>query len=208
MPRIEERYHLKAEETTVKDQEGEEYLQKAPCIVLISNVPEEEEGDMDLVRTYKGQQVVENSFRELKSPGMASVICLKNPERIRALSMLLSLSLLIRAVIQYRMREGLKETQKEKPGEKLRAGWGGRVLEKPTCRLLYEHSVNCYFEKEESGVYSYAWPGMETGERVEPLLKLLKITLDELTGYKPTMMGERGSYAPKQTVIISIEAIL
>ena len=94
MPQIEERYHLKAEETTVKDQEVEEYLQKASCIVLISNVPEEEEGDIDLVRTYKGQQVVENSFRELKSPGMASVIYLKNPERIKALSMLLSLSLL------------------------------------------------------------------------------------------------------------------
>ena len=182
VPQIEERYHLKAEETTVKDQEVEEYLQKASCIVLISNVPEEEEGDIDLVRTYKGQQVVENSFRELKSPGMASVIYLKNPEMIKALSMLLSLSLLIRAVIQYRMREGLKETQKEKPGEKLRAGWGGRVLEKPTYRLLYEHSVNCYFEKEESGVYSYAWPSMETRERVEPLLKLLKITLDELIG--------------------------
>jgi transposase len=182
VPQIEERYHLKAEETTVKDQEGEEYLKKASCIVLISNVPEEEDGDIDLMWTYKDQQVVENSFRELKSPDMASVIYLKNPEMIKALSMLLSPSLLIRAVIQYQMREGLKETQKEKPGVKLRAGWGGRVLEKPTYRLLYEHSVNCYFEKEKSGVYSYAWPSMETRERVEPLLKLLEITLDELIG--------------------------
>lgn len=125
-------------------------------------------------------RIVENSFRELKSPSMASVIYLKNPERIKALSMLLSLSLLIRAIIQYRMREGLKEFQKENPAKKLRAGWGGRVLEKPTYRLLYEHSVNCYFEKEERGVYSYAWPSVEAEERVEPLLKLLKITLDKL----------------------------
>lgn len=180
MPQIEEKYHLKAEEITAK--EREEYLQKSSCIVLISNVTEEEEGEKELVETYKGQQVVENSFRELKSPSMASVIYLKNPERIKALSMLLSLSLLIRAIIQYRMREGLKEYQKETPAKKLRAGWGGRVLEKPTYRLLYEHSINCYFEKEGRGVYSYARPSVEARERVEPLLKLLKITLDELIG--------------------------
>ena len=79
MPQIEEKYHLKAEEITAK--EREEYLQKSSCIVLISNVTEEEEGEKELVETYKGQQVVENSFRELKSPSMASVIYLKNPDR-------------------------------------------------------------------------------------------------------------------------------
>ncbi|MDE7478564.1 MAG: transposase, partial [Lachnospiraceae bacterium] len=100
VPKIEERYHLKSGEISVKEKERDEYLQKASCIVLISNVDEEEQGDIELVRIYKGQQVVENSFRELKSPSMASVIYLKNPERIKALSMLLSLALLIRAIIQ------------------------------------------------------------------------------------------------------------
>ena len=165
-----------------KEKEREEYLQKESCIVLISNIGEEEQGDKELVQIYKGQQVVENSFRELKSPSMASVIYLKNPERIEALGMLLSLSLLIRAIIQYRMREGLKEFNHENPGAKLRAGWGGRVLETPTYRLLYEHSINCYFEKEEEGVYSYAWSSVETRERVETLLKLMKITLGDLIG--------------------------
>lgn len=180
VPKIEEKYHLKPVEITVNDEERDKYLQKASCIVLISNVGEEEQGDTELVRIYKGQQVVENSFRELKSPSMASVIYLKNPDRIRALSMLLSLSLLIRAVIQYRMREGLKEFKEKNPNVKLRAGWGGRTLENPTYRLLYEHSVNCYFEKEDKGIYSYAWPSSETRERVETLLNLMKITLDEL----------------------------
>lgn len=146
-------FHVEKE---VKEKEWDEYMQKASCIVLISNVGEEEQGDMELVQIYKGQQVVENSFRELKSPSMASVIYLKNPERIKALSMLLSLSLLIRAIIQYQMREGLKEFNNENPSVKLRAGWGGRPLEKPTYRLLYEHSVNCYFEREDEGIYSYA----------------------------------------------------
>lgn len=76
------------------------------CIVLISNVGEEVSGKRELLQTYKGQQVVEISFRELKSPSMASVIYLKNPERIQTLSMLLSFALLVRAIIQYRMRRG------------------------------------------------------------------------------------------------------
>lgn len=70
VPKIEERYHLKSEEISVKEKDRDEYLQKASCIVLISNVPEEEQGNTELVRIYKGQQVVENSFRELKSPSI------------------------------------------------------------------------------------------------------------------------------------------
>ena len=130
-----------------KEKERDEYLKKASCIVLISNVREEEQEDIELVQIYKGQQVVENSFRELKSSSMASVIYLKNSERIKALSMLLSLSHLIRSIIQYQMREGLKEFNNENPGVKLRAGWGGRTLENPTYRLLYEHSVYFFFDQ-------------------------------------------------------------
>lgn len=180
VPRIEERYRLKVGEVSVKEKEGEEYLQKNSCIVLISNVGETEAGSRELLQTYKGQQVVENSFRELKSPSMASVIYLKNPKRIEALGMLLSFALLVRAIIQYRMREGLKKFNEENPGVKLRAGWGGRPLESPTYKLLYEHSVNCYFEKEALGVYSYAWSSIETKERVGILLSLMGINLEEL----------------------------
>ncbi len=68
VPRIEEIYRLKSGEVSVKEKECDEYLQRASCIVLISNVGEEEQGDMELVWIYKGQQTVENSFRELNPP--------------------------------------------------------------------------------------------------------------------------------------------
>ena len=142
---IEEKYRLRAKAISQKEKEAEYDLRKNSRIVLISNVGEEVAGNRKLPQTYKGQQVVENSFRELKSPSMASVIYLKNPERIQALSMLLSFALLVRAIIQYRMREGLKKFKEKHPGEVLRAGWGGRNLERPTYKLLYEHSANCYF---------------------------------------------------------------
>ncbi|WP_373262907.1 hypothetical protein [Hungatella hathewayi] len=147
--------------------------------MLISNAPGQY-SDRELVETYKGQQVVENSFRELKSLSMASVVYLKNTDRIEALGMLLTFSLLIRAIIQYRLREGLREYQEKNPEGELRVGWGNRPLKNPTYRLLYEHSVNCYFEKEGCREYSFAWPTVETKERMSILLELLGIGLEEL----------------------------
>lgn len=57
---------------------------------------------------------------------------------------------------------------------------GNRPLKNPTYRLFYEHSVNCYYEKEEIGNYSYAWPTMETKQRVETLLMLMGVSLESL----------------------------
>lgn len=178
-PKIEESYHIHVTQIRPREKECDEFLKRESCIVLISNAPETY-SDRELVATYKGQQVVENSFRELKNPSMASVIYLKNPRRIEALSMLLTFSLLIRAIIQYRLREGLREYQEANPGKELRVGWGNRPLKNPTYKLLYEHGYNCYFEKDGPGMYSYAWPSVETCERMSVLLGLLKINLEEL----------------------------
>lgn len=178
-PTQEESYQIRVTEIRAKEQECEELLKRESCIVLISNASESY-SNRDLLTTYKGQQVVENSFRELKSPSMASVIYLKNPKRIEALSMLLTFSLLVRAIIQYRLREGLKEYQEKNPGEELRVGWGNRPLKNPTYKLLYEHGSNCYFEREGSCQYSFAWPSIETRDRMTALLKLMKVTLEEL----------------------------
>lgn len=150
VPKIEERYRLRAEAISQKEKEAEYDLRKNSCIVLISNVGEEVAGNRKLLQTYKGQQVVENSFRELKSPSMASVIYLKNPERIQALSMLLSFVLLVRAIIQYRMRERLKKFKEKHPGEVLRAGWGGRNLERLiNCCMSIARTVILKKKREE-----------------------------------------------------------
>lgn len=178
-PKIEESFHIHVIGIEEREEECERFLRKESCIMLISNAPEKY-SDRELLETYKGQQVVENSFRELKSPRLASVIYLKKPERVEALGMLLTFSLLIRAIIQYRLREGLREYKEREPEGELRVGWGNSVLKTPTYRLLYEHSINCYFEKEALGEYSFAWPTVETKERVSVLLNLYGIELEEL----------------------------
>ena len=70
--------------------------------------------------------------------------------------------------------------EEREPEGELRVGWGNSVLNTPTYRLFYEYSVNCYFEKEGLGEYSFAWPTVETKERVSVLLNLYGIELEEL----------------------------
>ena len=178
-PIIKETYHLKVTKIARSESACQEFLQRETCFVLISNVTDDI-SDADLLKIYKGQQVVENSFRALKSPQLASVIYLKDQTRIQVLTMLLTLSLLIRALIQHRMRDGLKAYQETHPGETIRAGWGGRILKAPTYKLFYEHSINCYFEQETEGQYSFAWPSVATQSRVELLLVFMGLSLEQL----------------------------
>ena len=178
-PIVTETYHLHMEKATKSESACQVFLQQESYFVLISNVTDGM-SDEDLLKTYKGQHVVENSFRLLKSPQLASVIYLKNQTRIQALNMLLTFSLLLRALIQYRLREGLKTFKEEHPNEEIYAGWAGRPLKNPTFKLLYEHSINCCFERECLGKYSFGWLSLDTRERVEPLLRLMNLSLELL----------------------------
>ena len=178
-PQLEESYHLHVAAVSKNETICRDFMYTESCIVLISNVIEGMNDD-ELIKTYKGQHIVENSFRALKSPQLASVIYLKKPGRVKVLTMLLTFSLLVRALIQYRLRVGLKDYTEKNPQVVLRAGWGGRILERPTFKLFYEHAVNCYFERISWNEYRFEWPTVETRVRVEPLLMLLGLSLKQL----------------------------
>jgi len=178
-PIIEETYKVVVEQIQRNDETCRVFMQNESSFVLISNVFDEL-SDKDLLATYKGQQIVENSFRLLKQPQLASAIYLKNPTRIRGLSMILSFALLIRAIIQYRLRDGLSKYKQENPDKKLYVGWNGRELTAPTYKLLYEHSFDCYFEREGYGKYSFAWPYVESEQRVGTLLRLMNLDVLDL----------------------------
>jgi transposase len=178
-PKIVETFRVADVEISNDEEICKLFMQNESCFVLISSVLDGMD-NRELLATYKGQQVVENSFRQLKHPQLASVMYLKSPQRLKALSMVLSFSLLIRAVIQHRMREGLSKFREENPGAKLKVGWNGRELANPTYMLLYEHSFDCYFEREERGKYSFEWPYVESEERVGALLSLMGLDVLDL----------------------------
>ena len=82
---------------------------------------------------YKSQQRVERGFRFLKSPEFLSdSLFLKNPERIEALLMLMTLSLMVYAALEYSIRKELKNSNKTFPNQV------GNPINNPTTRWVFE----------------------------------------------------------------------
>jgi transposase len=91
--------------------------------------------DEALLTAYKGQSMVERGFRFLKEPMFhASSFFLKSVKRIMALLMIMTLSLMVYAALEYRSRECLKKQGETFPDQK------GKGTERPTARWIF-----CYF---------------------------------------------------------------
>ncbi|GGB35102.1 hypothetical protein GCM10011502_05220 [Oceanisphaera marina] len=83
-----------------------------------------------LLATYKSQQAVERGFRFLKSPEfLTSSLFLKKPERIEALLMVMTCSLMIYAALEHRIRQSLRQEalsfpdMRKKPSQNPTARW-------------------------------------------------------------------------------------
>ena len=116
---------------------NEEYIkqkqyQKSGLFILATNdmtlTPKE------LLDEYKSQQRVERGFRFLKSPQFLSdAMFLKNPERIEAMLMIMTLSLLIYSALEYKIRSELKAKNKTFPNQL------GKPVQNPTARWIFEN---------------------------------------------------------------------
>lgn len=86
---------------------------KVGMFILATNDTDNEALTMAaLLAHYKSQQKVERGFRFLKSPEfLTSSIFLKKPERIEALLMIMTLSLLVYASLEHKIREQLAQTE-------------------------------------------------------------------------------------------------
>lgn len=98
--------------------------------ILGTNDLSEKLGMQFLLDEYKSQQAVERGFRFLKSPDfLTSSLFLKKPERIEALLMIMTCSLMIYAGIEHLIRRRLTETNtffpdmKKKPTQQPTAKW-------------------------------------------------------------------------------------
>jgi transposase len=149
--------------------------QEEECFVLITSIEKSELDGAEILRQYKSQIVVEMQFKLLKEPALASAIYIKTPERINALVMLLNISLLIRALIQFILRKNLKESQEEAP----RIGWDRKKLENPTIKFIIDALQHSYLTKEPDGSYYYDFCNKEHNLRVTTILKLLGITVED-----------------------------
>lgn len=153
----------------------EKFRNEEECFVLITSVEESELNGYDILRQYKDQIIVEVQFRLLKEPAVASTIFLKTPERINALIMLLNISLLIRALIQYKIRKSIKESKEEIPG----IGLNNKKLENPTVKFVIESLQHSYLIREKEDTYSYGFYSDRHRLRVTTILKLLDISIED-----------------------------
>lgn len=175
-PKIESIWHLhiriEGEDTIAV----ENLRQEEECFVLITGIAKDEMDGADVLRQYKDQSIVEVQFKLLKEPALAATIFLKTPERINALVMLLNVSLLIRALIQYKVRKSVTETQEELP----RIGWDNRKLENPTIKFVVEVLQNNCLTKIAEDTYHYDFCNELHRLRVTTIFRLLGMTIEEL----------------------------
>lgn len=146
--KIETKWQLRIELTGENQETMETLKRKEECFVLVTNVDKTASDARDILGNYKNQAVVEIQYRLLKEPCIASVIYLDTPDRIRAMVMLLGISLLIRALVQYKLRKGYQECEKELP----KIGWNRAKLQPNITMFFFICALNNHaFVREKKG---------------------------------------------------------
>jgi transposase len=102
-------------------------------ILATNELDVEKLSDKEVISDYKDQSKVERGFRFMKDPFFqASSIFLKNPQRLVAVMMIMTLSLFVYAAIEHRVRQVLDKNQASIPDQK------GKPTKRPTARWMFE----------------------------------------------------------------------
>ena len=157
----------------------ERFRQTEECFVLITNVSKDKLNMREILEHYKGQIVVEKDFKFFKEPCIASVIYLKTPERIKALVMLLGVSLLLRGLIQYKMRKGYQKAIEDNI-ELPRVGWRSTELQSTLTVnfLMYAFNKSKFIKNGQNSYIYYIEDKMKP--RIVTLLQLMDLEVTDL----------------------------
>jgi len=109
-------------------------LARKSCFIVATNQLDQDElSDAELLQTYRDQQKVERGFRFLKDPQfMASTLFLKSVKRVMALTVVMTLCLLVYAALEYRIRKALREAKETFPNQL------GQPVTNPTARWVFQ----------------------------------------------------------------------
>ena len=108
---------------------AEAVMSREDCFVLV-HTGKEPIGAAELLRSYKGQSVVETRFPFLKDPAWADVFFVKLPHRVEALGYVFLLALLVWSLWERRVRANLRESS-DGPFR----DWNGTVRKNPTAMV-------------------------------------------------------------------------
>jgi len=109
-------------------------LARKSCFIVATNQLDQDQlSDAELLQTYQDQQKVERGFRFLKDPQfMASTLFLKSVKRVMALTVIMTLCLLVYAALEYRIRKALREAKETFPNQL------GQPVTNPTARWVFQ----------------------------------------------------------------------
>ena len=107
-------------------------VKKGKFIIATNELDSAKLPDLKLFKAYKNQGKVERGFRFIKDPHfMASTVFIKKPERVEAILMIMTLSLMVYAALEMRLRNKLEESKQQIPDQK------GKLINKPTMRWVF-----------------------------------------------------------------------
>jgi len=131
VPEIITQYTVKVVGSDPDDLRIEQFTQSEESFVLITNVPQSELSDREVLRKYKSQCIVERSFSSLKRPMMVHPPFLKKPIRVEGLMSLIYIAMLFQSVMVAMARQRVKLI-----GELPKIQYAKRTLDDPTYDLL------------------------------------------------------------------------
>jgi len=119
-------------------QHYQQRLKRKSCFILATNQTDRTRMDgHQMLADYKNQQKVERGFRFLKDPMfLASSVFLKSPKRIMALTMVMTVCLLVYAALEHRIRKSLADTDTTFPNQT------GKMINNPTVRWVFQYFQN------------------------------------------------------------------
>ena len=106
---------------------------KGRFILATNDMDSKSYSDEQMLNEYKEQQNVEGGFRFLKDPWfMLDSIFLKTPKRIEALMMVMTLSLMVYNISQFKLRSELKKQDETLPNQL------NKQVQNPTMRWIFQ----------------------------------------------------------------------
>ncbi|GGI96476.1 hypothetical protein GCM10010885_02740 [Alicyclobacillus cellulosilyticus] len=109
-PPVRTQYRVDVEILPPTEESVQMWREKEATFVLITDIRDDQRvPDAQILRLYKEQHEVETRFRYLKSPYHVGPIFLHKPTRVKAFGFVMLLSLLLYSVLEYLIRERMKQ---------------------------------------------------------------------------------------------------
>lgn len=113
---------------------------KGRYVIATNELDEEKLSHLEILTNYKSQAVVEKGFRFLKDPWfVASNFFVKKPERVEALTFLMTLCLTVYAALEHKLRKKLAQANESIPNQV------GKESSRPTARWIFSLFTDIHF---------------------------------------------------------------